>query len=338
MEDKKVLQISLIVLCTIAIMGLLLGIGLGLNALLLPDSTEPSETDAPTDAPTDPPTEPPTELPTEAPTEPPFTMPALSLTAKHSFIYVVESEQFLMLKGDAEERIYPASLTKLFTTYVALQYLDPETKITTGSEVYDVEEDSSKAGLGPGLTLTVRQLVQAMLLSSGSDASMTLAAATGRKLENDPNLSYKKAIERFIEEMNTVAGQVGLDGSHFVTPDGYHHEDHYTTPRDMQKVAALALSQPTLREVMAMRQAKPDVKLPHLNSPWVNTNFLLHPTSQHYIPTAFGMKTGHTEAAGGCILASFNVEGETLIVGVFGCEKREDRFVDVHKIYNAYIR
>jgi len=331
LEDNKVFRIAAAVLGCVLCIGLLLGVGLGLNALLLPEETE-----VPTELPTDAPTEIPTGPPTEPPTEPPLTMPALSLTAKHSFIYIVESEQFLMLKGNADERIYPASLTKLFATYVALLYLDPDTKITTGSEVYDVETDSSKAGLGPGLTLTVRQLVQAMLLSSGSDASMTLAAATGRKLENDPNLSYKKAIERFMEEMNTVAGKLGLSGSHFVTPDGYHHEDHYTTPRDMQKVAALALAQPTLREVMEMRQAKPDVKLPHLSNPWVNTNFLLQPNSPYYIPAAFGMKTGHTAAAGGCLLASFNVDGETLIVGIFGCEKREDRFVDAQKIYEAY--
>jgi D-alanyl-D-alanine carboxypeptidase (penicillin-binding protein 5/6) len=266
-------------------------------------------------------------------------MPALPLAAKHSFIYIAETEQFLMLKGDADERIYPASLTKLFTTYVALQYLDPDMKVTMGDEVYAVEADSSKAGLGPGITLTVRQLVQAMLLNSGSDASVALATAAGRKLENNENLPYKKAINRFVEEMNTVAVQLGLNGSHFVTVDGYHHENHYTTPRDMQKVGALALSQPALREVMGMRQATPSVKLPYLNTPWRNTNFLLQPNSKYYIPTAFGMKTGHTSVSGGCLLASFHVEGEkTLIVGIFGCAKREDRFVDAQKIYNAYVQ
>jgi len=336
LEDKKVLRISIAVLCGVVFVGLLLGIGLGLNALLLPEVTEPSETAAPTQPPTEPPTEPPTQPPTEPPTEPPLTMPELSLTAKHSFLYIVETEQFLMLKGDEKERIYPASLTKLFSTYVALLYLEPETKITTGDEVYAVPWDSSKAGLGPGLTLTVRELVQAMLLSSGSDASMTLAAAVGRKLENDPKLSYTKAVARFVDEMNAAAGRLGLTGSHFVNPDGYHHEDHYTTPEDMRKVGALALQQPTLREVMAMRQATPGVKLPHLDSPWLNTNFLLHPTSPYYIPTAFGMKTGHTKAAGGCLLASFCVEGETIIIGIFGCQNREDRFADAQKIYDAY--
>ena len=105
-------------LCALVFVGLLLGAGLGMNALLRPGETEPSVTDAPTDLPTDPPTDP----PTEPVTEPPFTMPELSLTAKQSFIYIVGSRQFLMLKGNADDRIYPASLTKLFSAYVALKY------------------------------------------------------------------------------------------------------------------------------------------------------------------------------------------------------------------------
>ena len=336
MEEKN-RHISIAVLCAVALVALLLGLGLGLNALLLPEDVAPSApTEPPTEPPTDPPTDPPTEPPTDPPTEPPLALPELSLTAKHGFLYVVETGEFLTIKGDMGQRIYPASITKLFSTYVALLYLEPDTKIVTGNEVYAVEADSSKAGLGPGLTLTVRELVQAMLLSSGSDASMALATAVGRKLENDPDLSYARAIARFVEEMNAVADTMGLEGSHFVNPDGYHHEDHYTTARDMQKMGTVAAAEPTLRAVMAMPQATPSVKLPYQDYPWINTNFLLRPTSSHYIDTAFGMKTGYTAAAGGCILAGFSVKGQTVIIGLFGCPNRDDRFGEVKAIYEAY--
>ncbi|MBQ3000364.1 MAG: D-alanyl-D-alanine carboxypeptidase [Oscillospiraceae bacterium] len=333
MENKNFLRIFLGVLCALAFSGLLLAGGLGMNALLLPGETEPSATEAPTD----PPTEPPTQPPTEAPTEPPLTMPELSLTAKHSFIYLAHAQQFLMLKGNEDDRIYPASLTKLFSAYVALMYLDPETKVTAGSEVYAVPADSSIASLSPGDVLTVRQLVQAMLLASGGDAAMTLAAATGRKLEDNPKLSYSKAVARFVEEMNAVAAELGMSGSHFENPDGYHHENHYTTCADMQKIGTLALSHPEIKSTIGLTQVEtPQLQRPYPGNVWKNTNFLLQPTSPHYVPTATGMKTGYTGAAGGCLLASFAVEGEQVLVGVFGCPTKENRFEDVCKIYNVY--
>lgn len=337
MENRNFLRIFLGALCALALVGLLLAVGLGMNALLLSGETEPQVTDAPTDPPTDPSTDPLTEPPTEPVTEPPFTMPELSLTAKQSFIYIVGSRQLLMLKGGENDRIYPASLTKLFSAYVALRYLNPETKVTAGNEVYAVPADSSIASLSPGDVLTVRQLVQAMLLASGGDAAMTLAVAAGRKLENDPNLSYSKAASRFVEEMNAVAGDLGLTGSYFENPDGYHHENHYTTCADMQKIGDITLSHPVLRDTMGMLSATAKLQRPYPGGAWKNTNFLLQPTSPYYIPTAFGMKTGYTGAAGGCLLASFSVKGETLIVGIFGCSTRENRFEDAHKIYNAYV-
>lgn len=157
-------------------------------------------------------------------------------------------------------------------------------------------------------------------------------------LENNPGLSYSKAVSRFVEEMNAVAHSLGLAGSHFENPDGYHHENHYTTCADMQRIGAIALTHPELKSTMGLTQAAtPQLQRPYPGNVWKNTNFLLQSTSPHYIPTATGMKTGYTGAAGGCLLASFSVKGEHVIVGLFGCPTKENRFEDVHKIYNAYI-
>ena len=263
-------------------------------------------------------------------------MPSLSLTAKHSFIYIVETDQFLMLKGKENDRIYPASLTKLFSTYVALLHMDPETQIKVGSEVYSISEGSSNAGLTPGDVLTVRQLVEAMMLPSGNDAAMTLATATGRVLAGDQKLSYTKAIARFVEEMNATAQTLGLTGSHFMNPDGYHNSQHYTTCADMQKIATLALNQPVLRQVMATQKVVLDLQYDYPGG-WQNTNLLLKPSSKYYNPAAIGMKTGYTKSAGNCLMAAFAVEGKTVVVGIFGCPDQTDRFEDVQKIYGAYI-
>ena len=338
MEQTIILRRILVALCVLLFVGLLLGAGFMMNALRASETPvgDPAEvTTEPTELPTELPTEPPTDPPTEPPTEPPLTMPALSLTAKHSFIYIVETDEFLMLKGKENDRIYPASLTKLFSTYVALLYMDPETRVTVGSEVYSISEGSSKAGLTPGDVLTVRQLVEAMMLPSGNDAAMTLATAAGRVLAGNQNLAYAKAIARFVEEMNAVAKTLGLTGSNFKNPDGYHNSQHYTTCRDMQKIGTLALNQSVLRQVMATQKVVLDLKYDYPGG-WQNTNFLIQPSSEYYNPAAIGMKTGYTKSAGNCLMAAFEVEGKTIIAGIFGCAEKAGRFADAQKIYNAY--
>lgn len=326
MEDKKILRLLAVFLCTLVFTGLLLGTGCMFNGLL-----DPQE---PTQEPTSETTEP-TQEPTEEATEPPLTMPQVAQTAKHSFIYIVETGEFLMLKGNEDDRIYPASLTKLFSTYVALLYMDAEETVKVGNEVLQVSDGSSTAHLTPGDKLTVRQLVEAMLLPSGNDAAMTLATAVGRRLAGNSQLSYKKAITRFVEEMNTVAQTVGLTGSHFENPDGYHSTNHYTTCRDMQKIGLLALSQPVIRQIMGMQKVVIDLQYDYPGG-WQNTNLLIQPTSEYYNPDAIGMKTGYTRAAGACLMSAFAAEGKTVLIGIFGCPEKTDRFVDAQNIYNIY--
>ena len=335
MEDKKILRLLAALLCALVFTGLLLGAGYVMNALLVGEASEPTQQQ--TEEPTDEPTDEPTEEPTQEPTVPALSLPAIELAAKHSFIYIPETDQFLMLKGEEDEKIYPASLTKLFSTYVALMYLDAETKITVGSEARSVSEGSSIAGLTPGDVLTVRQLVQAMLLPSGNDAAMTLATAAGRVLAENPKLSYKNAIARFVEEMNTVAQTLGLTGSHFENPDGYHNENHYTTCRDMQKIGVLALSQPVIRQAMATEKVVLDLQYDYPGG-WQNTNLLIRPSSAYYNPAAIGMKTGYTKAAGNCLMSAFVVEEKTVIVGIFGCPDTNSRFVDAQKVFDAYTK
>jgi len=305
---------------------LLLGLGLAMNVLLLPEETLPGETTLPATEPTD--------LPTD-PTVPALSIPEITLTARHSFVYIPETGQFLMLKGEEDDKIYPASLTKLFSTYVALLHMDPAETVTVGNEVNTVSADSSIAGLRPGDRLTVKQLVEAMLLPSGNDAAVVLAVAMGRKLENNPQMSYTAAKARFVEEMNRWARTLGLTGTHFENPDGYHNENHYTTCRDVQKIGQMALTNKTIRQAMVTQKVVVDLQYDYPGG-WKNTNLLIQPSSEHYNPAAIGMKTGYTRAAGYCLMSAFRLEGKTLMVGVFGCPESNDRFTDANAVYDAY--
>jgi D-alanyl-D-alanine carboxypeptidase (penicillin-binding protein 5/6) len=157
---------------------------------------------------------------------PPTTSPTHIFTAHHAFVYDNTNATNIYTLGSMDDRIYPASITKLLTSLVALQHLSPDTKVTVGSALYTVPADSSRAFLQMGDVLTVEQLIYGMLLPSGNDAARVLAAAAGKAIQNDPNLSDVDAIAAFVAEMNVQAAALGMTGSHFVTPDGWHTSDH----------------------------------------------------------------------------------------------------------------
>ncbi len=255
------------------------------------------------------------------------------LLAQQYFVYDCDTQSFCVLSGTEEERIYPASITKLFTAYVALQYLEPDQKITAKDALELVVPGSSVAKIEWGDVLTVEQLVEAMLLPSGNDAAYILAVEVGRILDNRPGEHASIAAESFVAHMNEQAAVLGMSGTHFVNPDGIHKSEHYSTPKDLVTMAQLALENPTI-----MKYASTSLELMQLGDresvEWKNTNALIDPTTQYYCPYAVGLKTGQTPYAGSCLLSAFICEEKTLIIGVFGCPETEDRFPDTLQLFN----
>jgi len=261
--------------------------------------------------------------------------PTYALTARHAFVYDCGSEELLYTLGDQEESIAPASLTKLLTAYVALMYLDTDTLITAGEETTWIDPASSVAHVKPGDTLSVELLVEGMLLQSGNDAAYALAVAAGRVIAEDAALSPRNALDTFMDEVNRQAQALGLENTHFVTPDGLDADGHRTTPADMLKIALLAMEESTLRHYASL----PSDTVIFENGKifdWLNTNFLLHPESPYYCSEACGMKTGYTSKAGACMIAAFYTGDRYLLVGIFGCPQYEDRFADAMYLYEKY--
>ena len=278
-------------------------------------------------------------IPTET-TEPQptwMTFPAdRALTAQQAFVYDCQTGEFTYLKGQADDKVYPASITKLFTAYVALQFLQPEDLITAGDELDMVGAGSSVAEIEKGNTLTVEMLVQAMLLPSGNDASYLMAVAAGRAIAEDETLSPGAAADLFVREMNGQARVLGLSGTHFTNPDGYHDYDHYTTMKDLAVIAQLALDSDTVMQYTNISGETVTFETGETKD-WKNTNALIDPASQYYCPYATGLKTGQTPSAGSCLLSSFAYEGRQWIIGVFGCPEIEDRFQDTLQLFNEAI-
>lgn len=266
-----------------------------------------------------------TEAPDQA--EPP------ELTAKRYFAYDVREGAYLAKKGDADEKLYPASITKLLTSYVVLQYMKPEDTVVVGDALTLVHEGSSTADLAEGDELTVEQLISGMMLPSGNDAAQVAAVAAGRVM-GGKDLDCQAAVSKFVAEMNKQAEALGMKNSHFENPDGWHHENHYTTMNDLVILSKKVLANPLILKYTSL--AEDDAQMADRLLEWNNTNMLLYEGRDTYVPNTIGLKTGTTEAAGGCLISAFFEGDRLLVIGVFGSSGYTmDRYLDTVAIYNS---
>ncbi len=254
------------------------------------------------------------------------------IDAKEFFVYDCDRDRMLYECG--EDWFYPASITKLYTAWLALQVLSPEEIVTAGAELDLVPVHSSLAYIYPGQKLKVRMLVQGMLLPSGNDAAYILATAAGRALDGNVMLTPKEAVTRFVQEMNQKGKELGFENSHFENPDGFHDERHYSCAADMAKIGKLALENPIMAEIMTCG-AERVYYVSGETMLWRNSNHLVNPSSDDYCKYAVGMKTGFTDQAGHCLMSAFRKDGKTVLVGLFGCPEGKQRFSDAVTLWQA---
>ena len=298
-----------------------------------------------------------TVAPTEAPTEPPETVPeeseptaytintksevyrvcqqlAETMDARQILVYDSNTDTILYSKSVEGGKLFPASITKLFTSYVALQHLDSDAIVTAGDELDLVHEGSSIAFISKGSQFRVKMLVEGMMLPSGNDAALVLATAAGRIIAGNENLSPTDAIAVFVDEMNNQAEQLGFEKSHFANPDGWHTGAHYTCLNDLARISKLALENEVIRRYMRRHSEET-----HAYSGqyifWENTNLLVDPDSSYYRGDALGMKTGYTRPAGYSLMSAFSYEDGAIVVGLFGYTDKFSRFSDAIRLANA---
>ena len=340
---KKIMYIEIAILAVVLVVAIIACAAMTANPPLpvtTENTTEPVTTEITT--------EPTTETTEPGPT---WMVPAADrqLLAQQYFVYDVDQDTFVTSSATPEERVWPASVTKLFTAYVAMQYVEPDRPITAGSALDQVAWGSSVAKLGKGDTLTAEQLVEAMLLPSGNDAAYVLAAEVGKIIADDFSINDVAAVMTFMETMNRKAKEVGMTGAHFVNPDGIHSDDHYMSYADLCLLGKLALENETIMKYANV--ARDTVTLPSQlegssviqgdlepgQVEWKNTNKLIHEGNEYYCPYAIGLKTGQTPTAGSCLLSAFEMDGKTWIIGVFGCPEEDDRFDDTLQLFNQTI-
>lgn len=216
-----------------------------------------------------------------------------------SYILIEQSSGDVLAEKKADERVEPASITKIMTSYVAGQALKEglislDDQVVVSTKAWKM--GGSKMFIEAGKKVTVDQLLDGIIIQSGNDASVALA-------------EHIAGTEKtFAILMNDYAKKLGMLGSSFSNASGYPDAETYVTARDVA-----ILSRALIRDFPAIyeRYSEPDYTFNKIKQP--NRNRLLS-----YDPTVDGIKTGHTEKAGYCLAASANRQGMRLVSVTMG--------------------
>lgn len=241
---------------------------------------------------------------------------APELTAKAYLLYDFSSHQVLLSKN-SNTRLEPASLTKLMTAYLTFAELKRgalklDLILTVPDDAVRNASGESRMLLKPGQNVTVDELLHGLIVQSGNDAANTLAV----------RIAGNEAA--FVERMNKEAQRLGMKDTHFVNPVGMPDAQHYSSAYDMALLAtALIQDFPEHYPLFALRE------FTFNNVAQANRNRLLW-----LDPYADGLKTGHTETAGFCLVGSAKRDKRRLISVVLGADSDTQRASESQKLLN----
>ncbi len=248
-------------------------------------------------------------------------LPAPTIAAKSWLLLDVNSGQILG-SHDPDMRIEPASLTKIMTAYMAFsairdKRLTLDRQVSVSVAAWKVDGDSSKMFIEPNTQVSVEALLYGLIVQSGNDAAVALAEAIAG------------TEQAFAELMNREAQRMGLKNTRFANAHGLPHPDNYSTARDLATLANHLIADfPELYKIYSARSYT------YNKITQQNRNRLLW-----IDPTVDGMKTGHTAAAGYCLIATAkrpngNHGPRRLISVVLGTESDAMRAQESQKLLN----
>jgi serine-type D-Ala-D-Ala carboxypeptidase (penicillin-binding protein 5/6) len=241
--------------------------------------------------------------------------PSPSIGARAWMLGDFSSGQVLVAEKP-DERMEPASLTKLMTAYVVFQALR-ERKLTLDQQVNVSERASGAPGarmfIQPRKPVSVDELIRGMVVQSGNDACIALAEAVAG------------AEEPFVQLMNREAARLGMKSTRFVNATGLPDAQHYSTAHDLYRLAAALIRD--FPGEYAQYYAQKEFRYNNISQP--NRNRLLW-----LDPSVDGVKTGHTEGAGYCLIASSNRGGRRLVSVLLGSSSEAARVQESQKLLN----
>lgn len=238
---------------------------------------------------------------------------SINILSPHAILLDAKSGQILY-EHNAREQAYPASVTKLMTAILTLENCKLDDEITVdGKALLGIPRSYTVAALQPNEKITVEKVLNVLLIPSANDAANVLAFHMAGSLES------------FSEMMNKKAEEIGCKNTHFCNPSGIHDDNHYTTAYDMALIGKYAYTFDTIREIAQ----KTEYELPSLpdgkERKFKTTNTLITHKNQYFYENATGLKTGYTDKAKSCIVATAKKDDVELMCVILGGDKTEDR-------------
>lgn len=218
----------------------------------------------------------------------------------------------ILYEKDAFRQMDPASLTKMMTAIVILKAGHLSREVRISSKAAYVE--GSKLHIRPGQRYSELDLLRGLLVRSGNDAAIALAEA------------HSGSVARFALNMNQTAQQLGAWNTRFQNPNGLTEPGHYSDAYDLSLIAREAMRFPVFRRIVASKQQ-------HVVEHTSGTTRTIRTTNRllYEYPGANGVKTGTTNAAGKCLVASASRDGASLLAVVL---KSDDRWQDARTLLN----
>lgn len=231
--------------------------------------------------------------------------PDVELYSKAYMLINLDDDSYpVVAEKNQDEKMYPASLTKIVTAMVTLNNVtDLQQKVTVSENAYNIllGTGAQVAGLKIGDTATVEQLLYLTMVHSACDATEVLAEFVGGTREN------------FVKMMNDYAASLGCTNTNFVNPDGLHDDNHYTTASDLAKITLDALKNSTFTKIAYT------VEYEFNGQNYYNTNLMLRRGYlSYYYEYAKGIKTGSTSEAGYCVITTASKDGYNYLAIVLG--------------------
>lgn len=217
----------------------------------------------------------------------------------------------VLYEKNPDQKEMPASTTKMMTCILALENSNDDDVVAIDKRA--VGEDGSAIYVNEGDKMKMSELLQATMLASGNDGADAIAYYIG-----------KGSMRDFVQMMNDKAKAIGAKNTHFNNPHGLTDPNHYTTARDLAIIARYAYQNPKFRKIVSTKEAKISwVQPADRTEVYGSTNRLLW----NYDDVT-GIKTGYTDAAGGCLVAAAQRNGQTLIAVVMKTADSRARFVE----------
>ena len=260
---------------------------------------------------------------------------ANSSTTKQSTIsksdFTIESEGAVLIDSNTgtvlygkneNEKLYPASTTKILTAILAIENCKLTDKIIASYDaVMSIPSGYSNAAIQPGETLTMQELLDMFLIHSANEIGNIFAEHISGSIEN------------FATLMNQKAAELGCKNTHFTNPSGIPDSEHYSTAYDMALITRYCMKNETFRETVAKTSCSVAATDKYQERYFKNTNDLLNSSSEYYYEYAIGVKTGYTSQAKRCLISASLKDNLELITVVLGAQTADARYHDTINLF-----